>query len=233
MDDDGGRLSKEPPANYQNRGVVSVMHESQINLDRYPIDRLDSLEGENLLSTSRATFATEGVLMLADFIHVGALAKMVEEVKPLRSVSYCRPHGANAYLSSTDANLPDDHGRNLSTLTNLSVVADDQIPSASAIRTLYVSPILREFLAKVLGYPALFPYADRLGSLNVNFAGSGQQLGWHFDNSDFAATLLLQVPERGGTFEYVPHARTDADPGFSMVARAFNDDRSIIRTLDQ
>ena len=81
--------------------------------------------------------------------------------------------------------------------------------------------------------PALFPYADRLGSLNVNFAGSGQQLGWHFDNSDFAATLLLQVPERGGTFEYVPHARTDADPGFSKVACAIKGDRGIVRVLDQ
>lgn len=215
------------------KSMLRVPHEPQINLERYPIDRLDSLEGENLLSRSRATFATEGVLMLAEFIRADALVKIVEEVRPLQSVSYCRPHQANAYLSPADEEFPSNHGRNLSTLTNLSVVADDQIPSASGIRTLYVSPILREFLAKVLGYAALFPYADRLGSLNINFAGSGQQLGWHFDNSDFAATVLLQVPERGGTFEYVPHARTDLDPGFTTVARAIERDRSIVRVLNQ
>ncbi len=223
----------ERQANNHDNGVVPAFHASQMNLDRYPIDRLDSLEGANFLSTSRATFATEGVLMLGEFMRVDALVKIVEEVRPLRSMSYCRPHQANAYLSPNNVDLPSDHGRNLATPTNLSVIADDQIPSASGIRSLYVSTVLREFLAKVLGYPALFPYADRLGSLNINFAGSGQQLGWHFDNSDFAATLLLQVPERGGKFEYVPHARTASDPGFSKVARAIKGDRSVVRVLNQ
>jgi hypothetical protein len=31
----------------------------------------------------------------------------------------------------------------------------------------------------------------------------------------------------------VPHARTDADPGFATVARAIEGDRSVIRKLDQ
>jgi hypothetical protein len=223
----------EPLTTYQEKGAVQALQEVQMNLDRYPIDRLDGIEGRNLLSRSRAAFAAEGVLMLAEFVRVDTLAKIVEEVRPLRLLSYSRPHQANAYLSPADEKWPDKHGRNLSTLTNLSVVADDQIPSASGIRSFYVSPILREFLAKVLGYPALFPYADSLGSLNINFAGSGQQLGWHFDNSDFAATLLLQVAERGGAFEYVPHARTAADPGYAKVASAIGGDRSIVRVLNQ
>jgi hypothetical protein len=223
----------EQPMDERSHRNIPPSREPQINFARYPIDRLESAEGREFLSISRAIFASDGVLLLNDFLVADALGKIVEEVLPLRSMSYCRPHQANAYLSPEEASLPSNHARNRSSLTNLGVVADDQIPAASGIRDLYTSPVLREFLAKVLGYPALFPYADLLGSLNINFAGNGQQLGWHFDNSDFAATLLLQVPERGGAFEYVPHARTDADTGFSMVTRAFDGDQSVIRTLEQ
>jgi hypothetical protein len=212
---------------------LAPIREPLINFARYPIDRLESVEGQKFLSISRTSFASDGVLLLKDFLVADAVRTIVDEVLPLRSMSYCRPHQANAYLSPEEGNLPSNHARNRSSLTNLGVVADDRIPSGSRIRDLYTAPVLLEFLATVLGYPALFPYADLLGSLNINFAGNGQQLGWHFDNSDFAATLLLQVPERGGTFEYVPRARTDADPGFSAVTRAFDDDRSVIRTLDQ
>lgn len=38
------------------------------------------------------------------------------------------------------------------------------------------------------------------------------ELGWHFDNSSFAITLLIQKPAAGGRFEYVENLR-DADRG--------------------
>ena len=40
----------------------------------------------------------------------------------------------------------------------------------------------------------------------------GKELNWHFDNSEFAITLLLQAPEAGGVFEYVRDLR-DAEAG--------------------
>ena len=46
----------------------------------------------------------------------------------------------------------------------------------------------------------------------MHYAGTGQELGWHFDNSAFAVTLLLQAPEGGGEFQYVRDLR-DADGG--------------------
>jgi len=54
----------------------------------------------------------------------------------------------------------------------------------------------------------------------VHFADAGQELGWHFDNSEFAITLLLQAPEAGGTFEYVRDLRDAAadDMNYAGVA---------------
>ena len=59
---------------------------------------------------------------------------------------------------------------------------------------------------------AIYPYADPLSSINVHYAGEGKELGWHFDNSAFVITLLLQAPEAGGVFEYVKDVR-NADAG--------------------
>jgi hypothetical protein len=64
----------------------------------------------------------------------------------------------------------------------------------------------------VLGEKALYKYADDLSSINVHFASEGQELGWHFDNSSFAITLMIQQPKAGGAFEYVKNVR-DADHG--------------------
>ena len=59
----------------------------------------------------------------------------------------------------------------------------------------------------MLGVEKLYEYADPLSSINVHYAGEGKELGWHFDNSAFAITLLLQAPEGGGTFEFVRDLR--------------------------
>ena len=37
-----------------------------------------------------------------------------------------------------------------------------------------------------------YPYEDPLSSINIHYASEGQELGWHFDNSSFAITLLLE-----------------------------------------
>ena len=76
----------------------------------------------------------------------------------------------------------------------------------------YRSPVYRTFLCSVLGVEALFEYADPLSSINIHYAKRGQELGWHFDNSSFAITLLIRRPEAGGVFEYVKDVR-DADSG--------------------
>ena len=73
-------------------------------------------------------------------------------------------------------------------------------------------PDFRDFLCAVLGIAAVHPYADDLSSINVHFASEGCELGWHFDNSSFAVTMLLQAPEGGGVFEYVAGVR-NADAG--------------------
>ena len=76
-------------------------------------------------------------------------------------------------------------------------------------------------------------YADDMSSINVHFAAEGMELGWHFDNSSFAVTMLLQAAEGGAHFEHVPAVR-DADAGdmaFERVGKVL-DGGEPVQTLD-
>jgi hypothetical protein len=49
------------------------------------------------------------------------------------------------------------------------------------------------------------------------FYDEGDELGWHFDNSEFAVTLMLQDSERWGSFEFVPWIRDAHDERLGEV----------------
>jgi hypothetical protein len=139
----------------------------------------------------------------------------------------------NVYLTPPDPSLPDHHPFNRQVVSSKGLIADDEIPQESPLRTVYDDTEFRAFLCRVLAIAEIHPYADPLSSINVHFAGRGRELGWHFDNSSFAVTALMRAPEAGGVFEYVPGVRDTAagDQGFDRVADVL-DGRVAARTLD-
>ena len=84
-------------------------------------------------------------------------------------------------------------------ISSLGCITDDIVPPDSCLRTVYDAPVFRGFLCAVLGEAALYEYVDPLSSVNLNYTEPGQELGWHFDNSSFAITLMIQESERGGS----------------------------------
>lgn len=62
--------------------------------------------------------------------------------------------------------------------------------------------------------------ADPLSSINIHYAETGQELAWHFDNSSFVITLMIQPAEKGRQFEYIAGVRNAAadDMNFDGVA---------------
>jgi hypothetical protein len=57
------------------------------------------------------------------------------------------------------------------------------------------------------------------------------ELAWHFDNADFAVTVMLQPALAGGVFEFVPMLRTPEDANPEGVRRLLDGDRAGVRTL--
>lgn len=200
---------------------------SPIDDDRHPIT--DPV----YMVSCRNRFRADGALVLPDFFRAGAIAEVVFAVAPLESRAFYAASTHNVYLTDPDPTLTPDHPFNQQVESSKGIIADDEIPSDSPLRAVYDDLDFRAFLAGVLDTPEIHPYADRLSSINVHFASRGRELGWHFDNSAFAVTMLLQAPRGGGVFEFVPDVRdsTAGEQAFDRVAAVF-DGREQAKTLD-
>ncbi|MDA9983283.1 2OG-Fe(II) oxygenase [Gammaproteobacteria bacterium] len=175
-----------------------------INLKQYP------LQTDDFRSECKRTLDKNGVLVLCNFLQPTVVASVQSEGEENQHLAYYTVNNHNIYLKPSDPEYPDDHPRNREVSSSKGCITTDQIPADSVLRTIYDSLEFREFLCIVLNEVELHEYADAMSSINLHYASEGQELGWHFDNSSFAITLMIQNPEKGGVFEYVKDVR-DAD----------------------
>jgi hypothetical protein len=193
-----------------------------IDLARYPISDLDAAAGNVLVQRCRDQLHSTSACVLEGFLRAEAATAALAELTPQLDAAYYCEKQHNPYLDEPDPSLAQDHPRNRLQVSDLGALADDQIPEGTVLRSLYTWTGLRAFLAAVLDVPRLYPYADPLGSLNLNVFQPGQQLGWHFDNAAWSVTLMLQPAESGGVYEYVPDIRTPAGEHYDRVARVLD-----------
>jgi hypothetical protein len=177
-----------------------------INASAHPITRPEYVE------ECRSALNADGALVLDAFFSAESIAEIIAASAPHEPHAYYANSTHNVYLTDNDPDVASDHPRNRQIVSSKGLIADDAIPAGSPLRAVYDDDDFRSFLCGVLGISAIHPYDDDLSSINVHFAAEGMELGWHFDNSAFAVTMLLQAPEGGGVFEYVPQVR-NADAG--------------------
>ena len=96
---------------------------------------------------------------------------------------------------------PPDHPRLHFADYRVRAVAYDIMPVDSPLRRLYEWDPLKDLIEAVLGRGPIYRYADPFGALNLAVMGEGDQLQWHFDQTDFVVSLAIQSAERGGDFE--------------------------------
>jgi 2OG-Fe(II) oxygenase superfamily len=77
----------------------------------------------------------------------------------------------------------------------------------------------------------LYRSADPLDALEIAEFKPGEELGWHFDNSEFSITLMLQMPDGGGEFQFVRALRSDDDANEQGVLAVLNGDHGAVETL--
>ena len=163
-------------------------------------------------ASCRTQLEAAGALVLAKFFSAETIARIVDESSHHEADAFYANSTHNVYLNPPDPDADADHPRNRQIVSSKGLIADDQVPQDSPLRDVYEDATFRSFLCLVLGIDEIYPYADSLSSINVHFAAEGMELGWHFDNSSFAITLMIQPPKRGGVFEYVKDVR-NADNG--------------------
>jgi len=124
-----------------------------------------------------------------------------------------------AYLEFPDFSLPDDHPRLRFAPYGVSAVGYDVIPRTSPLRRLYEWEALLGLITAVLDRGPIYRYGDPFGALNLSVMGDGDELQWHFDQTDFVVSLAIQSAESGGDFEVAPRLRTSTDECYPAVAK--------------
>jgi len=198
-----------------------------IDLARYPI--LAAPGG--LVEHCRAQLAASGACELPGFLTAEASERMTKESEALIPLGHFADTPATVYIDLPDLSLPEGHPRRAIGRSAVSAVAYDLIPTADALRQLYEWQPLTEFIAAALGKPRLFPYADPFGALNVAVMKAGDELYWHFDQTDFVVSIALRSAEAGGDFEYAPLIRRADDENYPAVQRVLEGDRGPVRTI--
>lgn len=194
------------------------MIEDIVDFVSHPISK------QGFIAQCRTTLDQDGVLMLSDFIKPSAVDAMLVEGKAGLDQAYFCAQSHSVYLTPPNPSYSDSHPLNHKVVSSKGCICDDAIGKNSPLRTLYDAPEFRSFVASVTGQAELYSYADSLSSINIHYASRDQELGWHFDNSSFAITLLIQKPDAGSTFEYITNLRNAAsgEMNFEGVAALLN-----------
>jgi hypothetical protein len=201
--------------------LVSAMitYEDVIDLERYPIDDPGSATYQDLVRDCREQLRETGAARLGGFLTPGAVGEMLALTGRLTAAAWASDQTHTVYFEPADSSAGPGHPRALLQHSAKKAIAYDQIPAAAPIRRLYQSDDLTGFIAAVLGKDMLYRSADPLDALEIAIFGDGDELGWHFDNSEFSVTVMYQQAESGGHFEYVPRLRSGHDQNYPGVRK--------------
>jgi hypothetical protein len=202
-----------------------------IDFARYPVHDL-AAAGAALAERCRRELTRTGSCLLEGFITAEGVGRMAAEGMRVAPLAWRTSSRGTAYLAAPDESFPERHPKRRLQSTSVGAVAYDLIPEADAIRQVYEWDGLMEWLALAIGRERVYRYADPLGGLNVAVMERGEHLLWHFDQTDFVVSILLQDCERGGDFEYVPHLRTPEEPNYERIERLLDGAREGVVTLD-
>jgi hypothetical protein len=202
-----------------------------VDFDRYPLSDLTGAAGRSVVAGARAQLAATGAAELPGFVNPRGVVALVEDARALAPRAHHSGGQGTAYLEFPDFDLPPEHPRLRFAPYAVGAVGYDVIPRTSPLRRLYEWDALLGLIAAVLDRGPLYRYADPFGALNLAVMGEGDELQWHFDQTDFVVSLAIQSADRGGDFEVVPRIRSGTDECYGSVARVFDGDTSEVVTL--
>jgi hypothetical protein len=189
-----------------------------IDLDRYPIHELDSPAGSQLVQQCRTSLHRDGVCLLDGFVREGTISDALGAAQVVADRAWTADQGHNVYFQEVPAEGDPDDPRLMLQRSRQHAIAYDLLPDDLALRVVYEAVEVTTFIATVLELDVVYPSADPLDALELSLFTPGDELGWHFDNSDFSVTLMLQPAQVGGHFDYVPSMRSANDDNHQAVA---------------
>jgi hypothetical protein len=202
-----------------------------VDLERFPITDLDSPRGQVVIAEARQQVVSLGAAELSGFITPEGVDALVRDAEALAERAHPSGGMGTAYLETPSDEWPEGHPRLHRMKFGVRAVGYDIIPRTSPLRQLYEHPLVTNFIETILNRGPLFHYADPCGALNLAVMAEGDELQWHYDQTDFVVSLAIQDAEAGGDFEMVPKLRSADDEQYDRVSQVFNGDHREVVTL--
>jgi hypothetical protein len=172
-------------------------YDDVVDLGRYPINDPAGPAYRALVQAGRDQLRDQGVAQFTGFLTPAAVSQMVVLASELTGQGWASDQTHTVYFEPADDSAGPDHPRALLQHSAKKAIAYDQIPADAPIRRLYEADDLTAFIAAVLGKQVVYRSADPLDALEIAVFGDGDELGWHFDNSEFSVTVMYQQAEAG------------------------------------
>ena len=205
-----------------------------VDLDRYPIDDPGGTGWTELIELARNQIATEGCVVLRNFLRPAALELAAEEISDIAQHVLIRRHSSTVLArADLEASLPSDDPRLHRLTWNAGHVTRDMIPPYSIAHRIYASPHFKAFVAGCTGNDRVFEYADPLAGLVATVLPPTGTYPWHYDTNEFVLTIMTRKPDTGGLFKYCKDLRRPGDENLTGLAGVLSGERpEIIRTVD-
>jgi len=204
--------------------------EELIDTAAYPLHHAEGRAA--LVAAARRSLAEGGFVRLPGFVLPAAVQAMAREAeRACDAGGFRRDYLLGAYGGKGEPDLPEDHPTRRRHPYSMHVVAQDILPEEGLVRQLFAQDMMTDLIRDMLGEPELYRCADPLVSCVTTHLAPGDQHGWHFDANDFVVTLLVQKPEQGGEFEFVPGIRSDEAENYEAVAAAMDGRSPALRLL--
>jgi hypothetical protein len=217
-------MRMDAPPSYPGAPTSSVPALNDIvDLHRYPLLNRSGAGYRALVAQGRALLEETGAVTFPGFVRPDTVAAMAEQALALRPRMFRFREMHTVYFRPAQDTEAPSHPLRRLLETEKDTLAYADIPESNLTRLLYRSDAVLAFVSDVLNQGPLYRHADPLAALNLQGFSAGQQLGWHFDRSDFSVTLAIQTPEGGGDFEYVRMLRQADDECYDTVRRFLDD----------
>jgi hypothetical protein len=204
---------------------------SLVDLRRYPLLHPQSDAYTAVVNEARRQLKASGAAEIPGFLSPAGVEYLVRDADALAERAHPSGGQGTAYLEFPDFSLPESHPRVHFADYRVRAVAYDITPYGSPLRRLYEWDPVTALIEAILERGPIYRYADPFGALNLAVMGEGDQLQWHFDQTDFVVSLAIQSAESGGDFEVVPRIRGAEDERYDDVAAVLAGDHSRVERL--
>ncbi|CAJ1942080.1 unnamed protein product [Cylindrotheca closterium] len=197
-----------------------------MNFEKYPwLVDLSSPEAVAAIEKAQQSFQQTGAAIFPNFLSGLALQECIQDARAQESTAFTTDDVHTAYLRPINENTDPLSVENLEMRTQVASIAYDELPPNSILGSVYEHPLLRKLVSKIVGKDTIYLSDDSLGCCSINVFRAGYHHSFHFDESEFSTTLMLQESEIPGTglFQYTKPLRDSPDDlALTSVANAIH-----------